>query len=107
MRTSPKGEPGVHKIIYLPIAEDDVLNAVEHIACKLDNPSAAENLLDELDKTVERIARFPYSSELYRTDRPMRKEIRMASVRNYVLYYAVTEDTVEIQRLIHGRRVRI
>ena len=97
----------MHKIIYLPIAEDDVLNAVEHIACKLDNPSAAENLLDELDKTVERIARFPYSSELYRTDRPMRKEIRMASVRNYVLYYAVTEDTVEIQRLIHGRRVRI
>ena len=97
----------MHKIIYLPIAEDDVLNAIEHIACKQDNPSAAENLLDELDKTVERIARFPYSSELYRTDRPMRKEIRMASVRNYVLYYAVTEDTVEIQRLIHGRRVLI
>lgn len=107
MRTSPKGEPGVHKIVYLQIAEDDVLNAVEHIACKLDNPSAAENLLDELDKTVERIARFPYSCELYRTARPMRKEIRMASVRNYVLYYAVTEDTVEIQRLIHGRRVQI
>lgn len=96
----------MHKIVYLPIAEDDILDAVEYIAYKLDNPSAAEALLDELDKTVERVARFPYSSELYRTDRPMRKEIRMVSVKNYVLYYAVTEETVEIQRLIHGRRDR-
>ena len=96
----------MHKIVYLPIAEDDILAAVEYIAYKLDNPSAAEALLDELDKTVERVARFPYSSELYRTDRPMRKEIRMVSVKNYVLYYAVTEETVEIQRLIHGRSDR-
>ena len=94
----------MHKIVYLPIAEDDILAAVEYIAYKLDNPSAAEALLDELDKTVERVARFPYSSELYRTDRPMRKEIRMVSVKNYVLYYAVAEETVEIQRLIHRRR---
>ena len=94
----------MHKVVYLPIAEDDILAAVEYIAYKLDNPSAAEALLDELDKTVERVARFPYSSELYRTDRPMRKEIRMVSVKNYVLYYAVTEETVEIQRLIHRRR---
>ncbi|MBR0313141.1 MAG: type II toxin-antitoxin system RelE/ParE family toxin [Oscillospiraceae bacterium] len=94
----------MHKIVYLPIAEDDILAAVEYIAYKLDNPSAAEALLDELDKTVERVARFPYSSELYRTDRPMRKEIRMVSVKNYVLYYAVTEETVEMQRLIHRRR---
>ena len=96
----------MHKVVYLPIAEDDILAAVEYIAYKLDNPSAAEALLDELDKTAERVARFPYSSELYRTDRPMRKEIRMVSVKNYVLYYAVTEETVEIQRLIHGRRDR-
>ena len=94
----------MHKIVYLPIAEDDILAAVEYIAYKLDNPSAAEALLDELDKTVERVARFPYSSELYRTDRPMRKEIRMVSVKNYVLYYAIAEETVEMQRLIHRRR---
>ena len=94
----------MHKIVYLPIAEDDILAAVEYIAYKLDNPSAAEALLDELDKTAERVARFPYSSELYRTDRPMRKEIRMVSVKNYVLYYAVAEETVEMQRLIHRRR---
>ena len=96
----------MHKIVYLPIAEDDILAAVEYIAYKLDNPSAAEALLDELDKTAERVAQSPYSSGLYRTDRPMRKEIRMVSVKNYVLYYAVTEETVEIQRLIHGRRDR-
>ena len=106
MLASLRGKTSVHRIVYLSIAEDDILDAVDYIADRLDNPSAAEALLDELDKMVERIARFPYSSELYRTDRPMRKEIRIVPVKNYVLYYAVTEETVEIQRFIHGRRDR-
>ena len=96
----------MHKILYLPLAEDDILQAVEYIADRLDNPAAAESLLTELDRAVERIARFPYAAELYRSDRPIRDELRMVSVKNYVLYYAVTEDTVEIRRLIHGRRDR-
>ena len=96
----------MYKIVYLPLAEDDILSAVAYIAGKLENPAAAQALLDELDKTAEKLARFPYSSELYRTSRPMRDELRKVPVKGYVLYYTVKEDTVEIRRLIHGRRDR-
>ena len=66
----------------------------------------AEALLDELDDTVERISKYPYAHELYRTARPMRDEIRKVPVKGYVLYYAVLENTVEIRRFLHGRRNR-
>ena len=96
----------MYKVVYLPLAEEDILAAVEYIAGKLGNPPAAEALLDELDKTAEQLALFPYASELYYTDRPMRDELRKVPVKGYVLYYTVRDDTVVVRRLIHGRRDR-
>ena len=50
----------MHKVVYLPLAEADILEAVDYIAFNLDAPSAAEDLLSEIDKTVKLIAEFPY-----------------------------------------------
>ena len=96
----------MHKVVYLPLAESDLLDALNYIAYTLDAPKAARDLLTEFDKTVNRIAEFPYACELYRTDRPMKDEIRKVTVKNYVLYYAVFQDHVEIRRFLHGRRDR-
>lgn len=96
----------MHKVIYLPLAEADILEAVDYIADKLDAVQAAEDLLSELDDTVSRIAQFPYAHELYRTARPMRDEIRKVPVKGFVLYYAVFADHIEVRRFLHGRRNR-
>ena len=96
----------MHKIVYLPLAESDLLEALDYIAYTLDTPKAARDLLNEFDETIQQIAEFPYACELYRTDRPMQDEIRKVPVRNYVLYYAVFQDRVEIRRFLHGRRDR-
>ena len=96
----------MHKVVYLPLAESDLLSALDYIARTLDAPKAARDLLAEFDKTVNRIAEYPYSCELYRTDRPMKDEIRKVTVKNYVLYYAVFRDSIEIRRFLHGRRNR-
>ena len=96
----------MHKIVYLPLAEHDLMEALEYIACTLDAPKAARDLLAEFDETVKQIATFPYACELYRTDRPMKDEIRKVPVKNYVLYYAVFQDRVEIRRFLYGKRDR-
>lgn len=95
----------MHKVIYLPLADADILEAVDYIADKLDAVQAAADLLVELDDTVSRLAQFPYAHELYRTARPMRDEIRKVSIKGFVLYYAVFADHIEVRRL-HGRRDR-
>ena len=96
----------MHKIVYLPLAESDLMGALSYIADTLDAPKAARDLLQALDETVNRIAAFPYAFELYRTDRPMQDEVRKAAVKNYMLYYVVYPDRVEIRRFLHGRRDR-
>ena len=96
----------MYKIVYLPLAESDLLEALNYIAYKLDAPQAANDLLEAFDETVQSIAQFPYAYEPYWTDRPMRDEIRKVPVKNYVLYYTVYQDRVEIRRFIHGRRDR-
>ena len=96
----------MHKIVYLPLAESDLMDALDYIAYTLDAPKAARDLLAEFEATVKRIAAFPYAYELYRTDRPMQDEVRKAIVKNYVLYYAVFSDRVELMRFLHGRRER-
>lgn len=96
----------MHKIVYLPLTESDLLEALDYIANTLDAPKAARELLAAFDETVRRIAEFPYAHELYRTDRPMQDEIRKVSVKGYVLYYAVFQDRVELRRFLHGRRDR-
>ena len=96
----------MHKFVYLPLAESDLLEALDYIAYSLEAPKSASNLLDEFDETVKRIAEFPYACELYRTDRPMKDEIRKVPVKNYILYYAVYQDRVEIRRFLYGKRDR-
>lgn len=96
----------MYKITYLPLAEADIIDAVDYISFTLEAPKAAMALLDELDKTVRQISEFPYSCELYRIDRPMKDEIRKVPIKGYVLYYAVFQDRVEIRRFLHGRRDR-
>ena len=96
----------MYKITYLPLAESDLLEALDYIAHTLEAPKAASDLLSAFEDAVQRIAEFPYAFELYRTDRPMKDEIRKVPVKNYVLYYAVFQDRVEIRRFLHGRRDR-
>lgn len=96
----------MHKVVYLPIAQTDLLEAVDYLTVALDAPRAAADLLDELDHTVRQIARFPYAHELYRTDHPVKDEIRKVTVKGFVLYYAVFPDHVEIRRFLHGRQDR-
>ena len=96
----------MHKIVYLPLAESDLLEALDYIANTLYAPQAARDLLDAFDETVKHIAEHPYGYELYRTNRPIKDEIRKILAKNYMLYYAVFPDRVEIRRFIHMRRDR-
>lgn len=94
------------KVIYSPLAKSDILEAVNYIAGRLHNPSAAEELLKELDRVIQQISQFPYSCELYRSEKPLNAEIRRVPVKNYVMYYVARQDFVEVWRFLHGRRDR-
>lgn len=65
------------------------------------NRPAAQRLLDDFERSFERIGRFPLAGAA-RDD--IRAGFRMMVVGSYLALYSIENDRVEIVRVIHGRR---
>ena len=70
----------IYKLRYLPLFEQDLLDTVNYISKVLKNEEAAMRLIKR---------EYPY----YRI-----------YVRNYVIYYVVIDDVMEVRRLLYGAR---
>ncbi len=90
------------RIEYLPIAEKDLTEIIEYI--QIDNPTVALTLLVEIDKTISKLAYFPYMGHTPKDQRLIQLNYRMLVVENYLVFYVVLDDVVEIRRILHGKR---
>ena len=94
----------MHKIEYLPSFFQELDAIVEYITYTLEAPQAASNLLDELEKSINNLKNFPLAHRLYRPIKPISTEYRVFTVKNYLVFYAFLENTIEIHRIIHKKR---
>lgn len=94
----------MHRIVYLPLAREDLSNVALYIADTLKAPKAALDLLESIERAIERLGRFPYSCKVYKPEHVLNDEYRMLIVKNYAIFYVATEDTVEIRRIIYAKR---
>ncbi len=93
----------MYELKYLPIALKDLHEIINYIANILKAPHAAMGLLDEFDKSLSRLQEFPYSNKIYLPVEELETEYRMLPVKNYLVFYVVTETTVEIHRFVNGK----
>ncbi len=91
-----------YEIEYLPSAQKDIIDIVDYI--KLDNPSAALNFVDKLDDSISKLADFPLIGIVPKDSRLQLLNYRMLIVDNYLVIYVLKDNTVEIRRVIHGKR---
>ena len=93
----------MYEIKYLPLANKDLSDIVFYIADELKAPKAAMDLLDTLDTSISRLAQFPYSCKIYQTEKSFENEYRILPVKNYLVFYVVKEQVVEIHRIIYAK----
>lgn len=83
----------------LPQFENDLLDVWLTIA--VDNPAAADAMIDRIWERCQALRQQPKMG-------PSRADIapdcRQLSVGAYLVLYRITDDTVELVRVIHGRR---
>jgi toxin ParE1/3/4 len=91
-----------YPIEYLPIAEKDLMEILVYI--QTDNPAAALQLLEELDKAILKLAYFPYMGSIPKDQRLIQLNYRTLVVENYLVFYVVLDEIVEIRRILHGKR---
>jgi toxin ParE1/3/4 len=92
-----------HRIEYLPVAVRDLQSIFDYISGDLSSPQAALLLLDTIDEKVQRLSEFPYSCECARDATLKKKGYRLLVIQNYIVFYVVLKDIVEIRRILYKK----
>ena len=95
-----------YEIRITKAAEKDINNAADYIERVLYNPQAADALLDAIETKVANLAEFPQQFSVVYDPVLRTWGIRFAQVKNYLIFYTVSEQDrrVDILRFLYGKR---
>ena len=93
----------MNKIKYLPIAQKDLNYIILYFLDNLKSPKAAMDFIETLDKCILRLKEYPYSCKLYQSQETLEFEYRFLPVKNYLVFYIVTENIIEIHRVVYAK----
>ena len=89
---------------FLPLFEEDLNEIVDYIANQLQNPSAANNLVNDLEAAI--MNRLPNAESFapFRTAVKHPYPYYHIQVRNFSFFYVVIDDVMEVRRILYSRR---
>lgn len=93
----------MYKLRYLSVALEDLRNIADYITSTLKAPKAAMDLLDAFDESISRLEQFPFSCKVYPPSKELENEYRILPVKNYLVFYVVKEQVVEIHRILFAK----
>ena len=97
---------GKYKLSILPLFEEDLNEIVDYIALQLENPIAAQALADDVERALIERTACAESFEPYHSKFQRELPYYSIYVRNYVIYYVVKGDTMEVRRILYKGRDR-
>ena len=91
------------KIVFSPAAKKDLVEIGDYVAFKLQNKTAARNLIERIRKTVFALKQFPESGA------PLEYAVPHVLYRylicgNYMIFYHLSGENACIDRILYGRR---
>jgi plasmid stabilization system protein ParE len=93
-----------YKIEYLPIALNDIKKSVNYIKDVLNSNQGAKGVTAELDKKVKVIESNPFIYPEFLTENELLKNTRFAVVKNYLLFYKIFDERIEVRRFIYKKK---
>lgn len=93
-----------YELSILPLFESDMLEAITYITEVLNNPSAAERLIDETEKAIYKRLDSPLSFPPYKSKRSRDDVYYRIFVGNFTVFYVVKDNVMEVRRFIYSRR---
>lgn len=93
-----------YKLKYLPLAKQDLTEIIEYIQNNLQNPIAAENILNKIENAILDRLDFPESFAIWESKKTRKYPYRRINVGNYSVWYVVIDDVMEIRRILYSGR---
>jgi toxin ParE1/3/4 len=80
-------------------AEQDLTEILEYL--EEHSPTAAEQLAETIDERCAMLGQLPLMG---RSRDDLALGLRSIAIRPYVLFYRVTDESVQVIRILHGKR---
>ena len=94
--------PGKATLRYLPVAQDDLVCILEFIAT--DSPRRAISFVNRLDERMSQLEHHPLLGRIPRHPKLREYGYRVLVIEDYLAFYIVRGQTIEIHRVVHGSR---
>ena len=92
------------KIVYRPLAVEDIISTADYIKDKLKNPQAAEHFKERMLNAISLLKDNPnMGAELAKKYDTLNNNYRYIIVNNQIVFYEIIDDTIEIVRVLDGR----
>lgn len=91
-----------YRLKIFPLARRDMEQIFDYIAVELCNPDAALGQIDDFEKAFENVCVFPESRSYVNNEYVKDKSLRKLVVNNYIAFYRVKENEVQIVRVLYG-----
>jgi toxin ParE1/3/4 len=92
-----------YRLRYLPIAFEDVTAIFDWIAS--DNLNRAAAFIEKIDKRIGKLESHPFIGGIPRNERLRTLGYRVLIIDNYLVFYTVRGQIVEIHRVVHESRL--
>ena len=93
-----------YKLRFLPLFEEDLNGIVDYVAFRLKNPIAAEALVNDVQKAIHDRLSCAEAFEPYHSAKERQYPYYRIYVKNYVIFYVVIGDVMEVRRILYNRR---
>ena len=86
----------MYRIILTQRAKLDFESAYNYIYYDLANPNAAKKFKDKIPKTISYLQIFPFMGKRFQNT-----NLRFIYFKNYLIFYKVSNQSIEIQRVLY------
>ena len=88
----------------LPLFEEDLNSIVDYISDQLQNPTAARNLVNDVEAAI--MKRLPNAESFapYQSVTVHSHPYYYIQIHNYLVFYVVIDDVMEVRRIVYSRR---
>lgn len=93
-----------YELRILPLFEEDLNEIVDYITFRLQNPIAAEHLVDDIEGAIRERLHCAEAFEPYRSAKERQYPYYRIQVRNFTIFYVVIGNVMEVRRILYSRR---
>ena len=93
-----------YNIEYSKESKEDLIGIKQYIKYNLQEPKIAQKLITKIRNEIDYLKYNPKIYSIIEDDLIKRFKIRKLIVDNYIVFYRIKSDNIEIVRIMYGRR---